>query len=514
MSWLKSIVLGSLLIGLITAGAAAQEAEKKEETPPAAAAPAAEAPPAAAPAEEKKEEPAAAPAEAPKDPVAELQAATAKLNVGLDTVWIMVCGMLVFFMNLGFGCVESGFCRAKNCVNILAKNFVVFAAATIAYWVIGWGLMFGAGDGEFIGSKGVFLLKGTDNSPAIATLGYEGDYGSIAWSGTPLLAKFFFQLVFAATAATIVSGAVAERIKYHSFIIFAFLITAFIYPVTGHWIWGFGYLAAKWNFWDFAGSTVVHSVGGWAALTGAIILGPRIGKFTADGKINAIPGHSMTSAFIGCLVLWLGWFGFNPGSTMSVGDGVALATVAVNTNTAAACATLSATLAAWLLLGKPDIGMTLNGCLAGLVAITAPCGFTNMECSALIGTIAGLLVVVSVLAFDRMRIDDPVGATSVHLVNGIFGTICVGLFTTSDLSATPITGGPAAGLFYGGGTKQLVAQLVGIGMVGAYTLVVSAVFWLVLKYTIGIRVTPEEEIGGLDQGEHGNVAYHGFVMER
>jgi Amt family ammonium transporter len=213
-------------------------------------------------------------------------------------------------------------------------------------------------------------------------------------------------------------------------------------------------------------------------------------------------------------VLWLGWFGFNPGSTMSVGDGVALATVAVNTNTAAAVATLTSTLAAWILLGKPDIGMTLNGCLAGLVAITAPCGFTTPECSALIGGIAGVLVVVSVLAFDRMRIDDPVGATSVHLVNGIFGTLCVGLFTTSDLSATPITGGPKAGLFFGGGTEQLIAQLVGIGMVGAYVVVVSSVFWLILKYTVGIRVSAEEETEGLDQGEHGNVAYHGFVMER
>jgi Amt family ammonium transporter len=515
MSWLKSVVWGALVCSLLSAAAFAQE-EKPAETPPAAEAPAAApAEPAAPPAEEKKEEaPAAAPA-APAAPTLEsLQAAADKLTIGLDTVWIMVCGMLVFFMNAGFGCVESGFCRAKNCVNILAKNFVVFAVAAVAFWLVGWGLMFGAGDGEFYGAKGIWLLKGADNSPKLATLGYEGDYGSIAWSGTPLMAKFFFQLVFAATAATIVSGAVAERIKYHSFIIFSFIITAFIYPITGHWIWGYGYLAAKHNFWDFAGSTVVHSVGGWAALMGAIILGPRIGKFTADGKINAIPGHSMTSAFIGCLILWLGWFGFNPGSTMSVGDGSLLALVAVNTNTAAAFATITATITAWLLLGKPDIGMTLNGCLAGLVAITASCGFTNVECSALIGAIAGVLVVVSVLLVDRLRIDDPVGAVSVHLVNGIFGTICVGLVSTTDLSATPITGGPYAGLFYGGGTKQLMAQLLGIGMVGAYVVVVSTVAWLLLKYTIGIRVSAEEETEGLDAGEHGNEAYHGFVMER
>uniref|UniRef100_A0A7C2NXL1 Ammonium transporter n=1 Tax=Schlesneria paludicola TaxID=360056 RepID=A0A7C2NXL1_9PLAN len=425
----------------------------------------------------------------------------------------MICGMLVFFMNLGFGCVESGFCRAKNCVNILSKNFIVFACCSIGFWIIGWDLMFGAGDNAFIGNSGAIMVQGTDNSPALATQGYDGAYGSIAWSGVPLWAKFFFQLVFAGTAATIVSGAVAERIKYHSFIIFTFMMAVAIYPVTGHWIWGFGYLAATWNFWDFAGSTVVHSVGGWAALTGAIILGPRIGKYGPGGKVNAIPGHSMMSAFIGCLVLWFGWFGFNPGSTMSVGDGSLLALVAVNTNLAAAFATLTSTITAWLMLGKPDIGMTLNGCLAGLVAITAPCGFTNPMCSAIIGAIAGVLVVLAVLTFDRLHIDDPVGATSVHLVNGIFGTICVGLFSTADLSTTPITGGPYAGLFFGGGTKQLIAQLVGIGMVGAYTLVVSAICWMIIKATVGLRVGKEEEMQGLDIGEHGNEAYAGFVIQ-
>jgi Amt family ammonium transporter len=457
-------------------------------------------------------------AEAPADPPPAPPTAEevmAKLSVGIDTVWVMVCGMLVFFMNLGFGCVESGFCRAKNCVNILSKNFVVFAVCSIGFWLIGWDLMFGAGDGEFIGSSGTFMVQGADNSPAQATKGYEGAYPSIAWATLPLWCKFFFQLVFAGTAATIVSGAVAERIKYGSFILFCFVMAVAIYPVTGHWIWGFGYLAAKWNFWDFAGSTVVHSVGGWSALTGAIILGPRIGKFTKDGKINGIPGHNMTAAFIGCLVLWFGWFGFNPGSTMAIaadgGAGAALS--AVNTNMAAAFATMTATAASWILLGKPDIGMTLNGCLAGLVAITAPAYFTNPLCSAIIGAISGVTVVLAVLFFDRLRIDDPVGAISVHLVHGVFGTICVGLFSTTDLSQTPITGGPSAGLFFGGGTTQLVAQLVGVGMVGVYVLLTSGVTWLVLKYTIGIRVTEAEEIEGLDLGEHGNEAYHGFVMQ-
>ena len=472
---------------------------------------------AAAPAEATVAAPAAegeAPAaEAPAPPTVE--ETLTKLSVGIDTIWVMVCGMLVFFMNLGFGCVEAGFCRSKNCVNILSKNFVVFAVCTLGYWLIGWDLMFGAGDGEFIGKSGSFMVSGADNSPKQAGAGYEGVYSSIAWATVPLLTKFFFQLVFAGTAATIVSGAVAERIKYHSFIFFSFVMAVLIYPVAGHWIWGFGYLAKEWNFWDFAGCTVVHSIGGWAALTGAIILGPRIGKFSKDGRVNAIPGHSMMAAFIGCLVLWLGWFGFNPGSTMAIAaDGGAGATLtAVNTNLAAALATLTATITSWIFLGKPDIGMTLNGCLAGLVSITAVAYFTNPLCSAIIGSIAGVTVVFSVLLFDRLKIDDPVGAISVHLVHGIFGTICVGLFTTADLSATPVTGGPTAGLFFGGGTKQLIAQLVGIAMVGGWTLVTSAVTWLVLKYTFGIRVTEAEEIGGLDHGEHGNEAYHGFVMQ-
>ncbi|MEY3459552.1 MAG: hypothetical protein RL215_2709, partial [Planctomycetota bacterium] len=366
-----------------------------------------------------------------------------RLSVSIDTVWVMVCSMLVFFMNLGFGCVESGFCRAKNCVNILSKNFVVFAVCSLGYWIIGWDLMFGAGDGELIGKSGSWMVGGADNSPKQATAGYEGVYGSIAWATVPLMCKFFFQLVFAGTAATIVSGAVAERIKYLSFIIFCFVMAVIIYPVSGHWIWGYGYLAMNWNFWDFAGSTVVHSVGGWAALTGAIILGPRIGKFSKDGKVNAIPGHSMMAAFIGCLVLWFGWFGFNPGSTMAIAadGGAGAVSSAVNTNIAAALATLTATATSWLLLGKPDIGMTLNGCLAGLVSITALAYFTNPLCSAIIGAISGVTVVISVLTVDRLKIDDPVGAISVHLVHGIFGTICVGLFTTTDLSATPITGG-------------------------------------------------------------------------
>jgi Amt family ammonium transporter len=450
-----------------------------------------------------------------------------KLWTGADTVWVLICSMLVFFMNLGFGCVETGFARSKNCVNILSKNFIVFAATSIAFWLLGWDLMFGSGDGGWIGNSGTWMVGGFDpkfdNSPLMGDK-YQGVYSSISWTHVPLYAKFFFQLVFAGTAATIVSGAVAERIKYHAFIIFSFIMAIAIYPVVGHWIWGYGYLAKEWNFWDFAGCSVVHSVGGWSALTGAIILGPRIGKYRTDGGVNAIPGHNMTAAFIGCLVLWFGWFGFNPGSTMGVaGDGGALAAlVAVNTNFAAAAATLTATLTAWLLFGKPDIGMTLNGCLAGLVAITASAAYTNVPCAVIIGAIAGVMVIFAVLFFDRMRVDDPVGATSVHLVCGVFGTLCVGLFTTTDLSGTVLNtpfgtaaaGGPTAGLFFGGGTKQLIAQVVGVLLVGAYVAPVSALFWLLIKATVGLRVSPQEEIDGLDIHEHGNEAYHGFVMVR
>ena len=313
----------------------------------------------------RAEEAAAAPDLAAQ--VAELQTKLTDSKVAMDTIWVVVTGMLVFFMNLGFALVESGFARAKNCVNILSKNFIVFAASTISFWVIGWGLMFG--DGGFVGTQGLWFLGGADNSPAAGDA-YSGVYGSISWATVPLLAKFFFQLVFAGTAATIVSGAVAERIKYGSFIVFSFILVAFIYPVTGHWIWGGGWLA-KMGFWDFAGSTVVHSVGGWAALAGVIVLGPRFGKYGPNGKINAIPGHNLTSGVIGALVLWLGWFGFNPGSTMAAAAGD-IARICVTTNTAGAAALLTSTITCWLLLGNPALGMSINGLLAGLVSITAP----------------------------------------------------------------------------------------------------------------------------------------------
>jgi Amt family ammonium transporter len=430
------------------------------------------------------------------------------VKIMADTLWVMVTGMLVFFMNLGFACVESGMCRAKNCVNILSKNFIVFAVTSIFFWLLGWGIMFGNGT-DYYGTDGLWMVNGADNSPAIGDA-YAGDYKGISWTSVPLWAKFFFQLVFAGTAATIVSGAVAERIKYHSFILFSAIMAIAIYPVVGHWIWGGGWLQTK-GFIDFAGSTQVHSIGGWAALIGVIILGPRIGKYGADGKVRAIPAHNFTAATIGCFVLWFGWFGFNPGSTMAADPG-AIAEIAVTTNAAAAAATLSATLTAWLLLGKPDLGMTLNGSLAGLVAITAPCAFVTVEMSVVIGLIAGVLVVLAVLGFDRVKVDDPVGATSVHLVNGVFGTLCVGIFSHPDRIARSANPAHKVGLIYGGGTEQLMNQLIGVAATAAYVIVAAAIAWIVLKATVGIRVSAEEEREGLDFGEHGNEAYHGFTM--
>lgn len=427
-------------------------------------------------------------------------------KVVLDTLWVLVTAMLVFFMNLGFAMVEAGFARVKNCVNILSKNFIVFAITSIGFLALGYGLMFGDGN-PFIGLKGLFFLGGADNSPATGEA-YKGVYSALSWTGVPLLAKFFFQLVFAGTAATIVSGAVAERIKYISFIVFSFIMVMFIYPVVGHWIWGGGFLATLGMF-DFAGSTVVHSVGGWAALAGVIVLGPRFGKYTDNGRINPIPGHNIPIATIGTFVLWLGWFGFNPGSTMAA-DPVAIAHIAITTNTAAAAAILSATLISWILSGKPDLGMTLNGCLAGLVAITAPCAFVSITSSLIIGLIAGILVVLAVMGFDRLKLDDPVGALSVHLVNGVFGTLCVGLFAQDKLTGTA-TGN---GLFFGGGTKLLTAQFTGALATGAFVFVLSLLIWVLIKATIGLRVSLHEEIEGLDIGEHGNSAYPEFLSRK
>lgn len=429
----------------------------------------------------------------------------ANSKIMADTIWTLVTAFLVFFMNLGFALLESGFCRAKNTTNILAKNYIVFAVSSMAFLLTGFGFMFSDGTG-FIGTNGVWFLSGPDNSPATGEA-YKGVYSALNWTGTPLWAKFFFQLVFAGTAATIVSGAVAERIKFGSFFLFSFLMVGLIYPTTGHWIWGGGWLAQR-GMLDFAGSTVVHSVGGWAALAGALMLGPRIGKYE-DGKPVAIPGHSLTSATIGVFVLWFGWFGFNPGSTMAA-DWASIAHIATTTNTAAAAASISALLTAWVLLGKPDLGMTLNGGVAGLVAITAPCAFVSVGSALFIGIVAGLLVVLSVLFFDRIKADDPVGAVSAHLTCGVWGTLALGLF--SDPSVAPAASAAKKGLFLGGGPEQFQAQVIGVLAVGAFVFPAALICWSIIKGLVGLRVNPEEELEGLDIGEHGNLAYPDFAL--
>ena len=414
-----------------------------------------------------------------------------------DTLWVLITAALVFFMNAGFATVESGLCRAKNTVNILSKNVIVFCVTTLAFWAVGFAFMFGDGS-SFLGLNG-FFLSGPDNSPATAEA-YKGIFSSLNWTSVPLFAKFFFQLVFAGTAATIVSGAVAERIKYFSFFAFSFLMGVLIYPIQGHWIWGGGWLSQL-GFKDFAGSTVVHSIGGWAALVGATLLGPRLGKYGADGRMNPIPGHNMGLATIGVFILWIGWFGFNGGSTMAADPGP-ISTVINNTNLAGAMGGIAATLASYAVTKKPDLSMLLNGILAGLVGVTAGADGTTALGSIIIGFISGILVVCAVIFFDRVKIDDPVGALSVHLVNGVWGTLAVGLFNKE------------AGLFYGGGVKQLGIQVLGILAVAAFSLISSLILWKAIHGLMGLRVSEEEEIEGLDIGEHGMEAYPDFARSK
>jgi len=401
----------------------------------------------------------------------------------LNTIWVLIASILVIFMNAGFAMLETGFCRQKNAVNVLAKNLIVFALSTISFWAIGFSLMFGSVSNEFFGTGGWFL---SSSDPATYVMP----------ASLPTSVFFLFQVAFAGTAATIVSGAVAERIKFVDFLVFSLIIVGIMYPITGHWVWGGGWLADL-GFKDFAGSTVVHSVGGWSALTGAAILGPRMGKYI-NGRTSALPGHNMSIATLGCLILWIGWFGFNPGSTLAVNETVPY--IAVTTNLAGAAGGIAATLTAWFKDGKPDLSMIINGILAGLVAVTAGCDGVSYWSAAIIGLIAGVVVVYSVAFFDNLKIDDPVGATSVHLVCGVFGTLAVGIFNKD------------AGLITGQ-FQLLINQIIGIVAVGAFTLIVSGIVWTILKATLGIRVTPEEELEGLDIGEHGMEAYSGFVKE-
>jgi ammonium transporter, Amt family len=443
------------------------------------------------------------PATPPPPTVAET---VATKSIALDTVWVMVAGFLVMWMQAGFALVETGLTRAKNAVNICMKNLLDYCFGSIAFWLVGFGLMFSIGN-DYIGDSG-FMLKEEPVSIAQedGTVKETTNFDPIAWTTVPLESKFFFQLVFAATAATIVSGAMAERTKFASYMVYSIIISACIYPVSGHWIWGGGWLA-KLGFWDFAGSTVVHSLGGWLSLVGAFVLGPRLGKFGADGRPRAIPGHNLVLVTLGVFILWLGWFGFNPGSTMAA-DAPSIAHITVVTNIAGAVAAVTALITARVMFKKWEATMALNGVLAGLVAITAPCMWVSTPSAMIIGAIAGVLVVLSVIGVERyLKIDDPVGAVSVHGVCGTWGTLSLGLFSNGNGTAAP-----GAGLLTGGDATQLINQAIGVGAVFSFAMVTGAICFYGIKYTMGLRVTEAEEREGLDFGEHGNEAYAGFQI--
>jgi Amt family ammonium transporter len=434
----------------------------------------------------------------------EVTAAIADLTEAIDIAWLLIAGTLVLFMQAGFALVEAGFIRSKNVTNILMKNALDVSLGAIAYWAVGFGLAYGTT--EFIDIK---FFGGGDFFPG----GEDFDY-----------ATWYFQFAFAATAATIVSGAMAERTKFTAYLIYTVVITALIYPVITHWAWGDGFLSAYAGdiqfgdngFIDFAGSTVVHSVGGWAALVGAIFVGARRGKFNADGSVNPIPGHSMPLGMLGVLILWIGWYGFNAGSTLGLSGGFAAlaARVAVTTTIAAGAGGATAMLVTWMRTGKSDLSLTLNGILGGLVGITAGTATVEPLGAFIIGIVAGVIIVYGVLLLDMLRIDDPVGAIPVHLFNGIWGTLAVGLFTTQSFLGPNYAASEAYGLFYGGGIEQLGYQIIGILAVGAWTVVTSAILFGVIKYTIGLRVSEAEEESGLDVGEHGLEAYPEFTGGR
>ncbi|QUF82638.1 ammonium transporter [Clostridium butyricum] len=399
-------------------------------------------------------------------------------NMAIDTLWVLLGGILVFWMQAGFAMVETGFTRSKNAGNIIMKNLMDFALGSLIYWIIGFGIMFGKDAAGIIGIPG-FFTDGTAENAATSVNNY---------------AFLFFQTVFCATAATIVSGAMAERTKFISYCIYSAIISAVIYPIAGHWIWGGGWLAQL-GFHDFAGSTAVHSIGGWCALVGATILGPRIGKYSKDGKSNAIPGHSLTLGALGVFILWMGWFGFNPGSSLGITGEGALelsSRVFITTNLAAAAAATVTMVLTWIKYGKPDVSMTLNGVLAGLVAITAGCDVVSPLGAAIIGVISAFAMVYGIEFVDKvLKVDDPVGAVGVHCINGVVGTILTGVFAMDG------------GLFYGGGFKFLGVQCLGVAAVAIWSVATATILFKGIKSTIGLRVTREEEIRGLDIEEHG-----------
>ena len=404
--------------------------------------------------------------------------------VSADTIWVLIGAFLVFSMQPGFAMVETGFTRAKNAANIVMKNVMDMSLGSIVFWILGFGLMFGEDIGGFIGAPDFFV-----------TGDYSGSYPSSSF--------FIFQTMFCATAATIVSGAMAERTNFMVYCIYSVLISALVYPISGHWIWGGGWLAEM-GFHDFAGSTAVHMVGGVAALIGAKMIGPRIGKYNEDGSVNAIPGHSIPLGALGVFLLWFGWFGFNGASTVcATGDEalISMGDIFITTNMAAAAGSTATMIYTWVRYGKPDVSMTLNGVLAGLVAITAGCDVVSPAGALIIGLLAGVLVVVAVEFFDqKLKIDDPVGAISVHGVCGAFGTIVTGLFATKD------------GLFYGAGSSFLMTQIIGVVTVAIYVAVAMTIIFRVLDKLIGLRVSEAEEIKGLDMEEHGLLSSYADFM--
>ena len=414
------------------------------------------------------------------------------MYVAVNTIWVLIGAALVFFMQAGFSMCEAGFTRAKNTGNILMKNLMDFCIGTPAFWLVGFGIMFGSGSG---------LIGWFD--PLI-----RGNYSHILPSGVPLWAYAVFQTVFCATSATIVSGAMAERTKFSAYCVYSAAISLLIYPISGHWIWGGGWLSQL-GFHDFAGSTAVHMVGGICALIGAKILGPRIGKYDKDGKPQAILGHNLTAAALGVFILWFCWFGFNGASTVGMDSDALMESAGLvffNTNLAAAVACCAALIFTWLRYGKPDVSMTYNAALAGLVGITAGCDAVAPVGAAVIGIVCGLLVVLAVEFFDKIaKIDDPVGAISVHCVCGATGTILTGLFATGVSTEK--------GVFYGGGFHFFGIQLLGVATVAIYVAVVITIVFLAIRQTIGLRASAEDELAGLDISEHGLLtAYAGYAM--
>lgn len=402
----------------------------------------------------------------------------------INSMWVLIASILVFLMHAGFAMVEVGFTRAKNAVNIIMKNFVTISIGVLGFYFVGYGLMYGTDMGSIIGTDMFMLI----NKP-------------LEISGVSFDVFFFFQAIFAATCATIVSGAMAERTKFNAYIIFCFVATMIIYPLIGHWIWGGGFLSSKLGFSDFAGGTAVHAVGGFCALAGALLVGPRTGKYK-NGVPHAIPGHNIPLGALGVLILWFGWFGFNPGSTLDI-TSPDTAHAAITTLLSGAAATFSSLILSTFKYGKADAGLTLNGALAGLVGITAGANVISFGGAIIVGVISGIIMIYAIVFVDhRLKIDDPVGAISVHGFCGVFGTLAIGLFSTSETTK---------GLFYGGGFAQLGSQLVGVVISGLTAFTLAFIAFFILKKTVGIRVNENEETNGLDAMEHGVSAYSDLI---